>query len=59
MICVGQRVWTTYSPPSCHNHEYNDNNSLEDEDEWEDRRKKFGVVATFKIPGEVDITHLS
>jgi len=34
-------------------------NSLEDEDEWEDGTKKFGAAATFKIPDEVDIAHLS
>jgi diacylglycerol kinase (ATP) len=51
------------SSPSCHGHEDDDSNSLEDEDEdedeWEDGRKKFGAAATFKIPDEVDIAHLS
>jgi diacylglycerol kinase (ATP) len=45
--------------PSHHSHEDDDSNSLEDEDEWEDGRKKFGAAATFKIPDEVDIAHLS
>nr|CAB3488388.1 unnamed protein product [Digitaria exilis] len=47
---------------SCHSHqEDDDSNSLEDEDEWEDGRKKFGAAATFKLPDEVevDISHLS
>jgi diacylglycerol kinase (ATP) len=47
------------SSPSHHSHEDDDSNSLEDEDEWEDGRKKFGAAATFKIPDEVDIAHLS
>ncbi|XP_066349589.1 diacylglycerol kinase 1-like isoform X2 [Miscanthus floridulus] len=47
------------SPPSCHSYEDDESNSLEDEDEWEDGRKKFGAAATFKIPDEVDIAHLS
>ena len=47
------------SSPLCHSHEDDDSNSLEDEDEWEDGRKKFGAAATFKIPDEVDIAHLS
>ncbi|KAK8449753.1 hypothetical protein SEVIR_7G264700v4 [Setaria viridis] len=47
------------SSPSCHSHDDDDSNSLEDEDEWEDGRKKFGAAATFKIPDEVDIAHLS
>ncbi|CAD6259446.1 unnamed protein product [Miscanthus lutarioriparius] len=47
------------SSPSCHGHEDDESNSLEDEDEWVDGRKKFGAAATFKIPDEVDIAHLS
>ena len=34
------------SSPSCHSHDDDDSNSLEDEDEWEDGRKKFGAAAT-------------
>jgi diacylglycerol kinase (ATP) len=42
-----------------HDDEDDESNSLEDEDESEDGRKKFGAVAIFKIPDEVDISHLS
>jgi diacylglycerol kinase (ATP) len=31
----------------------------EDEDEWEDGRRKFGAADTFKIPDEIDIAHFS
>ncbi|KAF0897715.1 hypothetical protein E2562_000431 [Oryza meyeriana var. granulata] len=37
----------------------NDKDSMEDDDEWEDGRRKFGAADTFKIPDEVDIAHLS
>lgn len=42
-----------------HEDEDDESNSLEDEDGSEDGRKKFGAVAIFKIPDEVDISHLS
>uniref|UniRef100_A0A0A9CXK7 Diacylglycerol kinase accessory domain-containing protein n=1 Tax=Arundo donax TaxID=35708 RepID=A0A0A9CXK7_ARUDO len=55
--CKSKSINDPSSP--CHPHEDDDSNSLEDEDEWEDGRKKFGAAATFKIPDEVDIAHLS
>jgi len=45
--------------PSSHGHENDDSDSLEDEDEWKEGRKKFGAADTFKLPDEVDIAHLS
>ncbi|XP_062226873.1 diacylglycerol kinase 1-like isoform X2 [Phragmites australis] len=56
--CNSKSINDPSSP--CHPHDDDDDsNSLEDEDEWEDGRKKFGAAATFKIPDEVDIAHLS
>lgn len=31
----------------------------EEEDEWEDGRRKFGAADTFRLPDEIDIAHLS
>jgi len=33
--------------------------SEDDEDEWDDGRRKFGAADTFKLPDEIDIAHLS
>ncbi|KAL6844014.1 hypothetical protein ACP4OV_025687 [Aristida adscensionis] len=56
--CVSKSV-DDPSTPSHHSHDDDDSNSMEDEDEWEDGRKKFGAADTFKMPEEVDIAHLS
>jgi diacylglycerol kinase (ATP) len=55
--CNSKSINDPSSP--CHPHDDDDSNSLEDEDEWENGRKKFGAAATFKIPDEVDMAHLS
>jgi diacylglycerol kinase (ATP) len=61
MLATGPCKSKSINDPSspCHPHDDDDTNSLEDEDEWEDGRKKFGASDTFKIPDEVDIAHLS
>jgi diacylglycerol kinase (ATP) len=36
-----------------------DKDPAEEEDEWEDGRRKFGAADTFRLPDEIDIAHLS
>ncbi|KAF0890864.1 hypothetical protein E2562_004338 [Oryza meyeriana var. granulata] len=57
--CKSKSVNDPSSPMCRSNHEDDEHNSLEDEDEWEEGRKKFGAADTFKFPDEVDIAHLS
>jgi diacylglycerol kinase (ATP) len=49
--------------PGCSNHGENslegDNDADIDDEEWEGGSKKFGAAETFKIPDNIDITHLS
>ena len=45
--------------PRTHDHENDDVDSVEDEDEWQEGRKKFGAADTFKLPDDVEIAHLS
>jgi diacylglycerol kinase (ATP) len=45
--------------PSHRAEDNDDSDSLEDEDEWKEGRKKFGAADTFKLPDEVEIAHLS
>ncbi|KAM0825325.1 hypothetical protein ACQ4PT_069629 [Festuca glaucescens] len=45
--------------PSHRGEDNDDSDSLEDEDEWKEGRKKFGAADTFKLPDEVDMAHLS
>uniref|UniRef100_A0A0D3G026 Diacylglycerol kinase n=1 Tax=Oryza barthii TaxID=65489 RepID=A0A0D3G026_9ORYZ len=57
--CKSKSVNDPSSPMCCSNHDDDERNSLEDEDEWEEGRKKFGAADTFKFPDEVDVAHLS
>uniref|UniRef100_A0A0A9FYE9 Diacylglycerol kinase accessory domain-containing protein n=1 Tax=Arundo donax TaxID=35708 RepID=A0A0A9FYE9_ARUDO len=55
--CNSRSVHDPSSPPQAHDSHGDD--SLEDEGEWEDGKRKFGPAYTFKIPDEIDIAHLS
>lgn len=51
---------SSHGQDSHHNdHSDEHKNDVDDEDEWEDGRRKFGAADTFKLPDEIDIAHLS
>lgn len=52
------RAKSVYDPSSPHHNDAEDDDS-NDEETLADEFRKFGAAATFKIPNEVDIAHLS
>ncbi|XP_039853096.1 diacylglycerol kinase 5-like isoform X2 [Panicum virgatum] len=58
--CRSKSVNDPSLPSPAHNSHGDDKDAVEeDEDEWEDGRRKFGAADTFKLPDEIDIAHLS
>ena len=58
--CRSKSVNDLSLPSPAHNSHGDDKDAVEeDEDEWEDGRRKFGAADTFKLPDEIDIAHLS
>ncbi|XP_072966390.1 diacylglycerol kinase 1-like isoform X2 [Typha angustifolia] len=56
--CKSRSINDPSTPVSTSHHD--DEDSCEDsEDEWEGEKRKFGAADTFKIPDEIDISHLS
>ena len=54
--CRSKSINDRETTPSHHNDEEEDSN---EEDSTEEEFRKFGAADTFKIPDEVDISHLS
>lgn len=54
--CRSKSINDHETTPSHHNDEEEDSN---EEDSTEEEFRKFGAADTFKIPDEVDISHLS
>ena len=58
--CRSKSVNAPSLPSLAHDSHGDDKDAAEeDEDEWEDGRRKFGAADTFKLPDEIDIAHLS
>ncbi|GJN39525.1 hypothetical protein PR202_gb28650 [Eleusine coracana subsp. coracana] len=57
--CRSKSVNDPSSPSQVHDSHGGEECRIEDEDEWEDGKRKFGAADTFKIPDEVDIAHFS
>ncbi|XP_039853104.1 diacylglycerol kinase 5-like [Panicum virgatum] len=58
--CRSKSVNDLSLPSPAHDSHGEDKDAAEeDEDEWEDGRRKFGAADTFKLPDEIDIAHLS
>ncbi|CAL5010522.1 unnamed protein product [Urochloa decumbens] len=59
--CRSQSVNDPSLPSPAHDSHGDDKEDTaeEDEDEFEDGRRKFGAADTFKLPDEIDIAHLS
>ena len=57
--CRSKSVSDPSSPAPTHEGHGDDGLENEEEDEWEDGRRKFGAADTFKLPDEIDIAHLS
>ncbi|GJN12307.1 hypothetical protein PR202_ga30575 [Eleusine coracana subsp. coracana] len=57
--CRSKSVNDPSSPSQVHDSHGGEEGKIEDEDEWEDGKRKFGAADTFKIPDEVDIAHFS